>query len=138
MSVRVVLDTNVFLSAVLCGGAVGELVDYWQRRVIIPLLSKPILKEYLRVLAYPKFQLNPDDIRRIVEEELVYFADVVTITHHSTAVRADPSDNKFLDCAVSGQADLLVSGDAHLLALGEYRNIPIVTVVRALARIRAA
>lgn len=133
---RVVLDTNVFLSAVLFAGPVAELAQWWQMRKILPLLSRPIIDEYLRTLAYKKFQLNLAEIRQILEEELVYFSEIVAVTHRTKIVHADPSDNMFLECAVSGKADVIVSGDKHLLALAGYQNIPILPVIRFLVKYR--
>ena len=66
---RVVLDTNALVSALLFSGISSKLVSLWQNGLITPLLSREILDEYLRVLSYPKFALS--------EEEILPFAEVV-------------------------------------------------------------
>ena len=68
---RVVLDTNVLVSALIFTGISSELVPLWQRSAITVLLSRGILEEYLRVLSYPKFQLSEAEIKALIEEELL-------------------------------------------------------------------
>jgi putative PIN family toxin of toxin-antitoxin system len=75
--VRVVLDTNVLVSALLFTGISSELVPLWQRSIITVLLSRGILEEYLRVLSYPKFQLSEAEIKGLIEEELLPYVEVV-------------------------------------------------------------
>ena len=74
---RVVLDTNVLVSALLFTGISSELVPLWQKGTITVLLSREILEEYLRVFAYPKFQLSEGEIKRLIEEELLPFVRVI-------------------------------------------------------------
>ncbi len=124
---RVVLDTNVLVSALLFTGISSELVPLWQKGTITVLLSREILEEYLRVFAYPKFQLSEGEIKRLIEEELLPFVRVIKPRLRVRAVRRDPSDNKFLECAISGKADVVISGDKDLLALRHYRRIRIQT-----------
>jgi uncharacterized protein len=133
--VRVVLDTNVLISALLFTGAPSGLVPLWQRGAITVLLSRAILDEYLRVLSYPKFQLTEDEIRALVEEELLPYFEVVRPKKRVRAVRRDPSDDKFLECALAGRADVIVSGDGELLELRSYRRIRIQTPGEFLAAI---
>ena len=90
------------------------------------LASADMIREYARVLAYPKFKLAAGDIRSILHEELLPFVTPVKVGSTAKVVAEDPSDDKFLACAVSGKADVLVSGDGHLLKLKAYRRIPIV------------
>jgi putative PIN family toxin of toxin-antitoxin system len=66
--IRVVLDTNVLVSALLFAGPIGRLVALWRARRIMLLLSKDVFIEYLRVLTYPKFKLSGEEIKAIVEE----------------------------------------------------------------------
>lgn len=125
---RVVLDTNTLVSALLFTGTASRLVSLWQSHRITILLSTPILQEYLRVLAYPKFRLGSQEIRRLVEDEVLPFIETVRPRRHLALVRRDPEDNKFLECAVAGRAICLVTGDQDLLELGSYRGIAILTV----------
>jgi hypothetical protein len=69
--VRVVLDTNVLVSALLFTGITSEIVPLWKEGAVSLLLSRDILEEYLRVLGYPKFQLSEADIKGLIEEELL-------------------------------------------------------------------
>jgi len=71
------LDTNTLVSAFLFSGTASRLVDLWQSGRITVLISKEILGEYLRVLAYPKFRLTEQEIRRLVEEELLPFIQLI-------------------------------------------------------------
>jgi putative PIN family toxin of toxin-antitoxin system len=125
---RVVLNTNTLISALLFSGTASRLAPLWQSRRITVLLSKSILQEYLRTLAYPKFRLSDQGIKGVVEEQLLPFVETVQVKKHLTVVRRDPEDNKFLECAVAGRAKYLVTGDRDLLELGSYRGIKILTV----------
>jgi uncharacterized protein len=125
---RVVLDTNSVISALLFSGTASRLVPLWQSRRIIALISRTILEEYLRVLAYPKFRLSNEEIQGLMEEELLPFVETVRVRRRLSVVRRDPDDDKFLECAVAGRAECLVTGDRDLLDLGSYRRVQILTV----------
>lgn len=122
---RVVLDTNVLVSALLFAGISSELVPLWQRSAITILLSRAILEEYLRVLGYPKFELSEVEIKGLIEEEVLPYVEVVNPRRRLRVVERDPSDNKFLECAVAGKARIIISGDKDLLSIGRYRQIQI-------------
>ena len=125
---RVVLDTNTVISALLFSGTASHLVSLWQGHRITVLVSRDILHEYLRVLAYPKFKLRDEEIQRLIEEELLPFVETVRVHRHLAVVRRDPEDNRFLECAVAGRARYLVTGDRDLRELGTYRRVIILTV----------
>jgi putative PIN family toxin of toxin-antitoxin system len=125
--IRVVLDTNVLVSALLFAGPIGRLVSLWRERRIVSLLSKDVFIEYLRVLAYPKFKLSGEEVKALVEEYVLPFAEMVTVAEAPEVIREDPADDKFLALATAGRARYIVSGDKHLLALREYRRVKIVT-----------
>jgi putative PIN family toxin of toxin-antitoxin system len=116
---RVVLDTNVVLSAlVFGGGAAGRLRGLWQRGAFVPLASTATAQELVRVLAYPKFGLSAADQDELLADYLPY----VTTVHlpqpsPRVPVCRDPLDAPFLHLAVAGKAQMLVSGDKDLLAL---------------------
>ena len=132
--IRVVLDTNTLISALVFSGTASRLVSLWQSRRITVLVSKEILEEYLRVLAYPKFQLSHQEIRALVEEELLPFVETIRVRRRLAVVRRDPADNKFLECAVASRAKYLVTGDRDLRELVSYRGITILTVGEFLER----
>ena len=122
---RVVLDTNAVISALLFSGVSSKLVSLWHDGLITPLLSREILDEYLRVLSYRKFELSEKEIKELIQEEILPYAEVVKPKRRSRVIRRDPADNKFLECAVAGKAGVIISGDKDLLSLGQYRKIRI-------------
>lgn len=122
---RVVLDTNAVISALLFSGVSSKLVSLWQDGLITPLLSREILDEYLRVLSYRKFELSEKEIKELIQEEILPYAEVVKPKRRLRVIRRDPADNKFLECAVAGKAGVVISGDKDLLSLGRYRKIRI-------------
>ena len=130
--IRAVLDTNVVVSALLFDGRASRLVALWQQRRFVPLISRPILQEYLRVLAYPKFKLTAQEVRQAIEELLPY-AETVSPGKRLRAIRRDPADNRFLECAMAGKAQYLVSGDDDLLSLRSFQGISTVSVSEFLA-----
>ena len=123
--IRAVLDTNIIISALLFGGSASTLVPGWQHRRFALLASKPLVMEYIRVLHYAKFHLTSDEVRYVLEEELLPFIAPVKATRPPRVIHADPSDNQVLACAVAGKAEIIVSGDHHLLEVERYRRIPI-------------
>lgn len=130
--IRAVLDTNVVVSVLLFDGETSRLVPLWQQPRFLPVISRPTLHEYLRVLAYPKFKLTAREVRQAIEELLPY-SEVVSPKTRLRAIRRDPADNRFLECAVAGKAHYLVSGDADVLSLKSFRGIRIVSVAEFLA-----
>lgn len=125
--IRAVLDTNVIISALLFGGPTASVLVAWQRKQFILLASQHLVAEIIRVLHYLKFHLSRDDIRYLLEHELLPFITPVTVTRVPRVIRADPSDNHVLACASAGKAGVIVTGDHHLLALRRYRAIPLIT-----------
>jgi len=93
-----------------------------------------MLQEYLQVLTYPKFRLSDQEIRGLLEEEVLPFVKTIEVRKRLTVVRRDPDDNKFLECAVTGGTKYLVTGDRDLLELDSYRGISIVTAGEFLNR----
>ena len=124
---RVVIDTNVFISALLFRGPTIRLVSFWQKGTVSVLLSSEVLKEYAKVLSYPKFKLTKKEIKGIIEQELLPYVIPVKVKNHLNIITQDPEDNKFLELAKEGSADYILSGDKHLLELKNFRGIKIVT-----------
>ena len=120
---RVVLDTNVVVSALLFSGVSSKLVPLWQSGAITVLLSRSMLEENLRALSYPKFQLTEGEIKGLIQEELLPYVEVVKGGRRLRVVERDPSDDKFIECAVTGKARVLISGDKDLLSIGHYQKI---------------
>ena len=118
---RVVLDTNVVLSALVFGGGqAGQLRRAWQAGAFVPLVSAVTVQELVRVLAYPKFALTRGEQDELLADFLPY-AQTVRIPQPPPRVPEcrDPLDVPFLQLAVSGQAQRLVSGDKDLLVLAQ-------------------
>ena len=125
--IPVVIDTNVFLSALLFGGTPGKLISLWKSGKIQPQLNKTTVAELLRVLAYPKFELTENEIQYLLYVEILPFCRVVTTKSGPVIIPEDPSDNVFLRCCEVSNARALISGDSHLLALKSYGNASILT-----------
>lgn len=118
---RVVLDTNVVLSALVFGGGLpGTVRAAWQRGALRPLASAATVQELVRVLAYPKFRLSAAEQEELLADYLPY-VQTVRIPNPPPAVPAcrDPLDEPFMQLALAGKARVLVSGDRDLLALAD-------------------
>jgi len=128
-----VLDTNVIISSLLFTGSVPGKAFFEARRRGDLLFSAETVNELLDVLGRPKFD------RYVLREERDRF--LATLIRQATLVQPterievcrDPKDNKWLELAVGGNADLIISGDVDLIALASIRGIPIVAPVQFLA-----
>lgn len=125
--IRVVLDTNVLVSALLFGARLEPIRRAWRTGRIRPVLSKETADELVRVLAYPKFRLAREEISLLMERELLPYAEVVDVPHDGRTWCRDPADDKFIRCALAARCRYLVSGDEDLLALREVERVRIVT-----------
>lgn len=123
---RVVLDTNVLVSAFVFPGGPPEAV---YRRVLTGeltiIVSRPLLAELGRVLV-DRFGWEPAYAQEVVAQ-LARIGELVDPRETVEDIEADPADNRVLEAAAEGDADLIVSGDRHLLDLGSWRDIRIVT-----------
>lgn len=129
--VRAVLDANVFVSAAIRPeGPPGRIVEQFLRTDAFTLvLSDAIVDEAMRALAYPKVRRC---VRRGLDpalwmEDLVLLADFVSDIAPVPAVSKDPDDDKYLAAAIAGRASFVVTGDPHLLTVGEHEGVRIVT-----------
>jgi uncharacterized protein len=125
--IRVVLDTNILVSALLFGGMLDRLVDRWKSGDIQPVFSQATFDEFRTVLAYPRFALTEPEIRVLIEDEVLPYFDVVSPHENISGACRDPGDDMFLSCAVAAGADAIVSGDKDLLDMGCFREIPILS-----------
>ena len=132
---RVVIDTNVVISALLFGGEPGELIPLWKSGRIKPLASKEMVDEYLRVLTYPKFGLTSEEINFLLYQAIVPYFEIVRAKAGRVIVGDDPSDDKFIRCAEAGRAKTIISGDQHLLRLKSFGAISILTPVQFLKEV---
>lgn len=125
---RVVLDTNILVSALLFRGEVSRLVELWKKGKIVPLISQATFKEFRDVLAYPKFSLTEKEIKTIIEDEILPFFEIIDVQEEISGSCRDPKDDKFLACAISASADYIVSGDKDLCDMRMYKSIRIIKV----------
>lgn len=131
---RIVLDTNVLISAVIFGGPPRQVLELVISGTVDCTLSITILDEIRRVLYRPKFGFLPEQSFQLLEE-LHAVCDVINPTVRLNAVTSDPYDNMVLECALESGASFVVSGDRHLLDLVEFRGIQIVPPADYLTRI---
>lgn len=127
--VRPVLDTNVLVSALLFhSGALSWLRGAWRSGRIRPLAGRQTTAELIRVLAYPKFALS-DGKRQDLLDDYLPFCETVAVPKLPPVVPEcrDPFDRMFLELALAGRADALVTGDADILALAKVFSVPILS-----------
>ena len=127
--IRAALDANVFVSAVLSPrGNPAKILAAWRAERFHLVISSAILEEIERVFHYPKVVARhrwPKEKIRAFIEDLAHLAILVPAERTLTVISEDPSDNRYLECAIAGEAEYIVSGDRHLLQLGAYREIRI-------------
>ena len=128
---RIVLDANVLVSALISvKGSPARLLAYWQEGKFDIVASPAMLQELERVLHYPRLQqqyhLPEEEIRQFLRL-LMTHAIEVNPSEEIAVIARDLSDNRYLECALAGEAQYIVSGDSHLLDLKEYRGIRILT-----------
>ena len=126
---RVVIDTNLVLSAlVFAQGRLTPLQHAWQSAHCQPLLSNVTAAELLRVLSYPKFKLSAAQQQELLADYLPYCTTVrIPAKPPTTPAYRDPFDVPFLQLAVVGKAEYLVTGDQDLLSLAGPFVCPIIT-----------
>ena len=125
--IRAVLDTNVLVSAVISDGKSRELLTRGIANQFSIVTSDLIVKELIRVLKRPKFKTSEDEIDRIVRA-LITSAEIVIVKSKLEVVKQDPKDNIIVETAYDGNADIIVSGDRHLLELKTFKRIKIMTI----------
>jgi putative PIN family toxin of toxin-antitoxin system len=131
--IRVVADTNIFISVLMFGGLPGAFLDL-AFLPVFTLVTSPVLLDELDEKLRLKFGLSSTDAD-LVRSKLEANADLIGTVETPKIVKADPDDDRVLECAVAGRADYIVSGDRHLLKLGSYDDIPILTVRQFLNKI---
>jgi putative PIN family toxin of toxin-antitoxin system len=124
--IRVVLDTNVLISALLFKGELSRIVGLWQKGKIVPVISKETFGELKTVLEYPKFSLSRGEIESLIEHEILPFFEVVNTSKHVKGACRDPEDDKFISCALSANADCIVAGDKDFSDLKKYQSVRVI------------
>jgi putative PIN family toxin of toxin-antitoxin system len=131
---KIVLDTNVLVSGVFWGGIPLKILDLWQKEKIEVLASNAILDEYLRTIYKIAQSANRIDLFNLWAFLLPSKVGLISIKKSFHLCR-DPNDNMFLDCAISGRAQFIVSEDKDLLVLNKIMNVKIVTAKNFLKEI---
>ena len=135
---RLVLDTNTVVSGLIWGGVPGHLIDAAAAGTAQIISSVPLLGELHDVLFRKKFaaQLAEQGVDAAdLFEGYAALVELVDPADIGPVILADPDDDIVLATAVAGNADAIVSGDAHLLGIGEFRGMPIVTPAAAVSRL---
>lgn len=133
-SMRVVLDTNIYISGLLVpNGNNGKILRLLERPELVLLVSQAILDE-LQDKLIEKFGYATEEAAGVIRD-FSEMSEMVRPTSLVDAVKQDPDDNRILECALDGGADVIVSGDKkHMLALGEFRGMPILSPAEFLSR----
>lgn len=136
--VRVVLDTNCLVSALIFSrGKAGQLRAAWQRGDVIPLVCRESITELIRVLGYPKFKLDQEDIESLLADILPWAETLeMDISHDAIESLRDKDDAVFIRLAQAAGAAFLISGDKHLLELRDiFPELHIVSLAEFMERI---
>ena len=132
---RVTADSNQYISALLRGGKPLQLLELARSGQIELAVSDDILNEVGRVLG-DKFKVPTEDVEEY-RNQVLGFAKHVTPAERLRVVTSDADDDKILECAVAAGSEIVVTGDAHLLALGNFSGIRIQRVAEFLADFQA-
>lgn len=130
---RLVLDTNVLISALFWKGAPRRLYEHIRAGKYIMLFTEDMGKELIRVLSHKKFGLTAQEIFPVLFD-IKRHAHWIFVKTKVKVIKEDPTDNIFLECAIEGNADYIISGDRHLLSLKNFQGIPILKVREFLER----
>ena len=122
---RIILDTNVFISGIFFTGPPSQILKAWEKQRLQIVLCQQILDEYQRVADELSSKYPSVDITPIIELLTIYgqFIDTKGV---DISICEDPDDDKFIECAIAGKCKIIVSGDSHLLKLAEYKGVKIV------------
>jgi putative PIN family toxin of toxin-antitoxin system len=131
---RATADSNIWVSGLNWYGKPHELLNLARDGTIELAISDAILDEFSRIL-HDKLEWS-DDRLNSMRAEVATFTKRVSSTETLDVVKADPDDNRILECAVAAGSDVIVTGDAHLLQLGAYRGIKIMKVADFLGQAR--
>ena len=135
---KVTVDTNVLISATFWKGDSEKIITMAEKNQVILVLSKAILDEYIKVLEYKEIKDKIRNKRLVVNravEKIISISSLVEPKKKIHVVKADPEDDKIIECANAGKVDYIVSQDKHLLDL-DYAGIPIVSPSEFLRRMK--
>lgn len=126
---RVVLDTNVLISGTFWKGDSAAILRLVEEKKLVLIVSTEIIKEYDEVMNYDeiKQKVGHHHERAQASQKLMQISVIVNPQESINVIKEDPEDNKFIEAALAGKADIIVSQDHHLLKLKNYGKIKIVT-----------
>ncbi len=130
---KVVLDINIFISALFWKGIPHQIFIKILKREILNFTSPQILEE-LKEKLLDKFKLPPEKVKEFLEI-IIFSSQIVQPKRKLNVVKKDPSDNKIIECALEAKTSFIISGDKHLLEIKECRGIKIVSPKEFLSRI---
>ena len=128
---QAVLDTNILVSAAIARGNEFELLELAKKGRYELILSTGILEEFEGVVSQERFGFTKN-IREEIINNVIKIAKIVDPKGKIDAVKEDPDDNKIIECALEGKADYIISGDKHLLKLGKFQGIEVITTTKFL------
>ncbi len=128
---KIVLDTNVWLSGILWDGEASKILEKAEKKDIQIIISEDILSEIIKVLnRESKFQKYILNLRLSIEDLLRTILSISTLIETKTKldiIKADPKDNIILEVALEGKVDYIISYDNHVLNMIEFRGIKIIS-----------
>ena len=130
---KVVLDTNIYLSAILFGGKPRKIISLAKDKKIDVIVSPKILLEVSNKL-HSKFSWNEEQVKLVIKA-IGKISSVVRPKERLSVVKSDPTDNKVVECAWASKAGFIVTGDKHLLSIGRYKKITIVSPEKFLNKV---
>lgn len=119
---RAVLDTNVLVSVTLSKGAPYEVLQHAEDGDFVSVTSPSIIHETRDVLTRDKIPFSESQVDTFIEK-ILSVSEVIAPEIELDVVEDDPDDNKIIECAVAGNAEYIISGDSHLLSIGEYDGV---------------
>lgn len=133
---RVVLDTNVLISAVLSPQNIpARIIELLWQQIFVVVVTEEILSEYATALRYEKVMKR----HKLSDEGLLQYlqdlrsATIMVMPTKELKVAPDPKDDKFFECALAGSAHFIISGDRHLHAVKQYQYIVVLSPAQFLA-----
>lgn len=121
---KIILDTNVFISGIFFSGPPFQILKAWQNSRLQIVLSQEILNEYQRVAESLAAEFPAIDILPIIELMTIH-GQIIDTQGFDISVCDDPDDNKFMECAIASNSEIIISGDKHLLKVSGYQGITV-------------
>jgi len=131
--IKVVLDTNIFISALFWKGVPYQIFKKSLQKEISVFIS-PVILDELKEKLLVKFKLPSEKVKEFLEI-IVFNSKIVYPRKKLDIIKKDPSDNKIIECALEAKASFVISGDKHLLGIKEYKGIKIISPKEFLSQI---